>query len=404
MCGIVAIMSKTNHKLSLQQTTIFEQLFLSNQLRGVDGTGMFYDSQKNIKNLKMASDVHTFMQTKEYVKSMGEASATATFIVGHNRASTRGASVWKNTHPFVNKHITLVHNGTLLDHSELDKGEVVDSKAICNHLAANGYADTLSKIDGAFSLVWADAEKQTLNFSRNSQRPMHFIETHGSWIFSSELELATWILARNNVHVIRSFSPDIGKVYTFNIDSPGTFTETDVELFKPTWVNNWQSQFFGKAEKEKPIVWIPQTTTHTHKAFGEKIRFTPKKFARSQGAIPTAVLENRNRQVATTHYLFGLGESTDVIVKVYAPYKVLLALDQADYLEGTVTASVIRGQITTYSVENVTVVEKDHRHCTQCNRVILDTDLQESTKEDVGWLCPICTYYIQETWQMQGMH
>jgi hypothetical protein len=223
MCGIVGVIVKQKNGFTQKEIDMFTQLLYADAVRGVDGTGIFYNSKKNkghIKSLKGAFTSSLFINTKQFKEATTTFFNESNFIIGHNRSATRGKVNFDCTHPFKEQHINLVHNGTLTSHKELhdDKEVEVDSHAICHSIANKGAEETLKDINGAFALVWFDAKEKTLNMCRNTQRPLNIIETPTSWIICSELELGLWILKRNNVLVIKSEEIATETLIQFNIE------------------------------------------------------------------------------------------------------------------------------------------------------------------------------------------
>lgn len=202
MCGLVSLISKHSMGFFNDDTKIFTEMLFADQLRGSNGTGIFYDNGKQIKVLKAPYAASDFITDKSYGKAMTEINKYASFVVGHNRAATIGSLTHQNTHPFRCGHITLVHNGTLASHAHLADTEN-DSHAIASSIAKIGFRETIKKINGAYALIWFDERQKTLNFCRNIQRPMWLVETKDLFCFISEPKLAEWVLDRNKEKVIK---------------------------------------------------------------------------------------------------------------------------------------------------------------------------------------------------------
>ena len=229
MCGIVAVINKGRAGLYRDNVDLFTQLLFVGQLRGSDGTGVFYSSYKEtptIEIVKTSEPAADFLGTPEYSKMAMDAVQHSSFIVGHNRSATKGKLNLECTHPFKEKHITLVHNGTLYTQEELKANIEVDSHAICHSIADIGVKETVKKINGAFALVWFDEEAKTLNLCRNFQRPLYLIETASLFVIVSELEMGEWILKRNDLPIIKSFLLIPEKLYSFSLDN---FSKYNVE-------------------------------------------------------------------------------------------------------------------------------------------------------------------------------
>lgn len=116
-------------------------------------------------------------------------------VIGHNRWATQGAVNNINAHPFTFDTIHGVHNGTLRNQRLLDDSNdfEVDSENIYYHMARNGVADTVAKLNGAYVLVWYDSADNTLNMVRNKERPLFFCysENRKSIFWASERWMLT---------------------------------------------------------------------------------------------------------------------------------------------------------------------------------------------------------------------
>lgn len=270
MCGLVGIVNKGRNGMTNDQVKAFAELLYSDQLRGVDGTGIFYNAKKNEKRVKILKAPYKsslFVQTKEFQDAADTMFKESNFAIGHNRAATKGKVDGKCTHPFREQHIVLVHNGTISDHKELhdDKDVEVDSHAICHSIAKIGAKETLKKIDGAFALIWFDGKEGTLNLCRNYQRPLFMLEFGSGFMFVSEEELGKWIAKRNNINITKSFQLEPKKLYKFDIDDMSKYEVEDVEYkqYQPTVYN-------------KPS-WVDSYPTYSNKhkkySFGQLVRF-----------------------------------------------------------------------------------------------------------------------------------
>jgi len=196
MCGLVAMIAKTKYGFQFKDQQMFDQLLYANALRGEDSTGVFgINKYGNLQMIKSAKPSADFIRTKGYKDFSSKVFSEYRIVVGHNRASTRGATTDQNAHPFIEDHICLVHNGTLNSHKEL-ADTTVDSHAIATAIARDGYKETLPKINGAFALIWYDAKAKKLMVGRNSQRPLWIMQTKDVDIIASEPEMLTWLHKR----------------------------------------------------------------------------------------------------------------------------------------------------------------------------------------------------------------
>lgn len=192
MCGIVGCAGG----VSVYAERAFTDLLVMNQLRGFDSVGVAQVGANKPFVLKDIVSALEFVSSKEYT---GMLRGIHRVLIGHNRAATKGFITKENAHPFTHGHITGVHNGTLIAQHLLDDHErfKVDSDNIYHHLSQNTVADTWSKIHGAAALVWWDAEKETINFLRNKERPLYigFAKENNLVMWASEfymLQAAAW--------------------------------------------------------------------------------------------------------------------------------------------------------------------------------------------------------------------
>jgi hypothetical protein len=200
MCGLVGVITKNLNGFNKDQADIFDNLLYIDALRGMDSTGVFLVNKHGEMDLaKEASCASTFRRQPEYRGMLTSAVRDGAAMFGHNRAATKGSIVDANAHPFVvDDNITLIHNGTLWgNHKELADVEV-DSHAIAHVIHRNGgdVEKALQELSGAYALIWHNFKERSINFVRNTQRPLHWIETNRGWIWASEGNMIDWILSR----------------------------------------------------------------------------------------------------------------------------------------------------------------------------------------------------------------
>jgi len=205
MCGLVAVITKNRFGFTKNQVDIFDSLLFIDQLRGMDSTGVaLVEKSGSLSLAKEASNATVFRTKPEYGQLLKTAFQTGSALFGHNRSATKGSITDENAHPFVvDDRITLMHNGTLWgDHKKL-ADTAVDSHAIAHvlHRHEDDVESALQEINGAYALIWHDFKNQTLNFVRNEQRPLHWIETEDGWYYASEANMLEWIISKYNLKI-----------------------------------------------------------------------------------------------------------------------------------------------------------------------------------------------------------
>ena len=204
MCGIVGYIASYSNGFTTDEVKAFRDMVVVDSLRGFDSTGvMSITHHGNLHMLKEASTGATFVTREEYEKFSTEALFRGMFLVGHNRAATRGTVNDVNAHPFcVNDNIVLVQNGTYRGSHAHHKDTEVDTEAIAWVLDAhpNDIQGALQKINAAYCLVWYNVKDQALYIIRNSERPLYIAYSDtGGVLFASEAETILLAASRNAI-------------------------------------------------------------------------------------------------------------------------------------------------------------------------------------------------------------
>jgi len=266
MCGIVGFINLTGNGSCIAAERAFKEMLLVGQIRGGDATGVAQMNRAGQTDwVKAACLPHEFMEMNRAREFFQKVSSFA--WVGHNRAGTVGGNTNANAHPFETDTYLGVHNGTLRNKHELaDKGYKydVDSEAMFNGFEQNGVKETLKNTNGAYSIVYFDKKKRNINFVRNAERPMYFVEAQemrynnntetvvtNLIFYGSEIGMIHWILARNGFKIGESKMSTPLKHYSFEMGEakPHIF---DVEKYEPkVYTNSFQDSDWGHGKGKR---------------------------------------------------------------------------------------------------------------------------------------------------------
>ncbi len=179
----------------------FIQLLIFDVVRGKDSTGVA-SIHKGGWNVDKATGVPHELLERQKAKNNIE-SLQNIALIGHNRSATVGSINRQNAHPFDFEHIVGVHNGTLRNKGELESHADfgTDSEALFYNLDKYSPKEVIPKVDGAYALVWYDKRDTTINFLRNSERPMFLAmsEDKKFLYWASEAGMLDFVLRRNNI-------------------------------------------------------------------------------------------------------------------------------------------------------------------------------------------------------------
>lgn len=207
MCGIVGMMATDPSGFFQYDKDEFWNMLVVDSLRGAHSTGAFLvprDKEVNETDIvKVVGNPYELLGYSNTYSFLTKMHTKGGVVVGHNRYATRGAVNAKNAHPFDEEHITLVHNGTLTNFDELKKkypDADVDSQLVAQMFAAEGVEETIQQINGAFVFVWFNKDDGTLNFVRNTQRPLSLAlyQNRNFLVFASEASTLRWHEDRHN--------------------------------------------------------------------------------------------------------------------------------------------------------------------------------------------------------------
>jgi hypothetical protein len=231
MCGIVGLFSSTGSTNAVAKKRFFHQGLVTGWLRGENATGLFGvpDSTKNfspevIRRCVRGHDFADLDIVDRYLQNVDTFKAS----VGHHRAATLGGRNQGDAHPFRFGNTTLVHNGTLSNHHYFDHKDStissVDSAKLAYNLSKEkDPLDVLTRVNGAFALVWYNEDTKKLYFTRNDDRPLHFAwdKNNTNLYFASEKEHLQWLLVRNKLSFEKVYKLKTNVLHVVDIRKEG---------------------------------------------------------------------------------------------------------------------------------------------------------------------------------------
>lgn len=205
MCGIVAYFTGYNNGFMFDEAKAFTDMLFVDTLRGWDSTGAFSVSNKgNVHMLKAALTGPDFIAHKDYKEFNSDAVREGLFMVGHNRAATRGTINDANAHPFViDDNIILVQNGTWNGSHNHVKDTEVDTETVAHIIHEEADIEkALQKINAAYALMWYNVKEKAMYAIRNSQRPLWTVRTkRGGEMLASEPTTILFAAMRQNIEL-----------------------------------------------------------------------------------------------------------------------------------------------------------------------------------------------------------
>ncbi len=194
MCGLFGIRSPERDVARLTYFGLFAL-----QHRGQESAGIAVSDAGRLTTLR---DMGLVTQVFDEQKLRGLRGELA---IGHTRYSTTGSSQWWNAQPLVQhgsaRTIALGHNGNLTNAAELrddlaadghSLATTADTEVIAALIASNpaplaeAIAETMCKLDGAFSVVALSEDKLVAFRDPRGMRPLCLGRLDGDWVVASE--------------------------------------------------------------------------------------------------------------------------------------------------------------------------------------------------------------------------
>lgn len=269
MCGIIGIINgNKSYKIGL--SSVFNQLLFVDQLRGVDGAGVFWYDKKEDKYTVIKNEMfNEVFQDPALSKALVNLESKP-FIIGHNRSATKGTVSTDNNHPFDEGNVVLVHNGTMTYiPKEFDKDTEVDSHAIAKMINQTSTEAFIKDSFGAYALVWFDKMSRELFLLRNKDRPLNILYYDNFALIASEAKMAEWIADRNNFQLKAIESIKEHHLYKF---SPYNLEPEikDLSSIRDSWTNTLYHTSRKKWEQETKYPVIVEAYEDVIPSYNEK--------------------------------------------------------------------------------------------------------------------------------------
>lgn len=233
MCGLVGAVGD----LEYRDKDAVQLLMHLCEIRGEDSTGYFTvgKSERETRTHKVVGPTRTMFDTLGWDKLR---LSDEKVFSGHCRKATVGLVNRRTAHPFTYDHITGVHNGTLKNWRWLlQNEEATDSMTLYRSMAEKGVKETIEATDGAYALVWWDENEETINFLRNSERPLYyaFSEDYKKMFWASEAWMLHIALSRCGIKLA-------------DLTPKDKTIETVLPIEENTW---WRLRIGGRSDKDK---------------------------------------------------------------------------------------------------------------------------------------------------------
>lgn len=252
MCGLVGLAGEPSVKME----NMFKDMLNIDVVRGAHSTGIAAVTTQG--NVKIAKDTLLPPHLLETSEGKEIFRGFNFVLMGHNRLATKGAINAENAHPFKVGDIVGCHNGTIRGQWRLPDAKDFDSDShnIMHSINKIGIEETWKVLDGAAALVWWNSDECTLNFLRNSERPLYYLMFKNQIFWASE----PWM-----IHVARTRA---GLEYSKETElKPNTLLSVDFK--KTTYEISWEEKFLppfvapqyhrGGSWEKKNGVWVRDT-------------------------------------------------------------------------------------------------------------------------------------------------
>lgn len=326
-------------------------------LRGFDSTGLIYGTKGDTRVYKRGLPAPDFINTIGYDKAVQPNLDVAKYIIGHNRAATRGSVCDAHAHPFQDGKITLVHNGFISNANMLlpnGKWATVDSMAVPYVLNEKGEKDGLEALNGAFALAWYNSEDHTVNLARNKERDLYYVQIKDKNVvmFASEFLMLHWIISRRGLEPEGKYQLVPAEMHIkIPVETPKViaslpFSQPRIaRRYYPGLVDNGNkaSTTIGGKEPTPNTAGTTGTKPSTPKEHEERVDAflgqitTLSKSELKLAGVPTARRKLRAASERLTKWGYTLGQSICISAEHFQPYRnqrergVVLGMRRSDH-------------------------------------------------------------------------
>jgi len=189
-------------ELTPKDDGVFRDLVFLSTLRGDKGSGLaalYNDGTTNtFKTPVAAAYLSNSVQMSDHLKKPHK------IVLGHARAPTRGGDDASCLHPHIKDHIIGIHNGTMYRVAgQKVETDTSDSALLFEAIASLGVKEALKDSYGNYTLIWLDTKERTINFIRNTGRPLVLADVGKKgdvrkFFFSSQENMLSLAMARNH--------------------------------------------------------------------------------------------------------------------------------------------------------------------------------------------------------------
>jgi len=215
MCGIFGVTSSTS--LTTKDKEFLQQASIVDVLRGHHATGLVQMWPNKVKVQKKAVHGLAFQGHFNFKTDFNHLTHS---VIGHNRWATVGKDGGDtNAHPFLEKNVVGVHNGTLShgwqQRLQVKKKTPVDSMGLYRAMSRHGVEWISKRACGGMALVWFDLTNSHCHVIKNNDRPLFYatrkVGTIHKTYYASEEGMLIWLLDRNGIEYdeVESFKDNV---------------------------------------------------------------------------------------------------------------------------------------------------------------------------------------------------